>query len=164
MPAVSCVLLTRRSMLTLPSVLELLSQIMDPEVPVDIVRLGLVKKVEVDDAGHVRVELAPCYASCPGRSYMLEEVRRLLREVDREAEVTWSSEPHWSSSLVTAEGVRRLREFGVGIRQPGATSMTCPHCGSLRTRLEKEFGSTVSMVVFYCEACRNPFEALRGSW
>ena len=144
--------------------LDVLAGVQDPEVPVNIVEMGLVKSVAVGDDGHLEVELAPCYAACPGRTYMLERARSLLHELDPEATVSWSAEPYWRSTLLTPAARHTLREFGVGVKEPGAADLECPFCGSHQTRPEKEFGSTVSLSLFYCDACRNPFEALRGSW
>jgi ring-1,2-phenylacetyl-CoA epoxidase subunit PaaD len=150
--------------ITREQILEALADVEDPEVPLNIVEMGLVKSVAVPPAGHIKVELAPCYAACPGRIYILEQVKKRIGEIDPGVEVAWSTEPYWRSSLITLESRKKMRAFSVGIREPGATSMQCPHCGSENTHLEKEFGSSVSKVVFYCDECRNPFEALRGSW
>lgn len=153
-----------KNTVTREQILEALSDVEDPEVPLNILEMGLVKSVAISADGHPQVELAPCYAACPGRMYILEQVKKRLGKIDPGVEVTWSTEPYWRTSLVVPEGRKKMRAFGVGIREPGSACMQCPHCGSENTHLEKEFGSSVSKVVFYCDDCKNPFEALRGRW
>lgn len=145
------------------AVLEALRRVEDPEVPVDIVALGLVRSVDIE-GDRVTVTLAPTYAACPGRLHIVEEARSALAELTPHADVRWSSEPHWRRELIRPDAIRRLREFGVGVPVEGRPAPPCPYCGSPETRLEREFGSAVCKSLCYCVACRNPFEALRGAW
>lgn len=145
------------------TVLEALHSVEDPEVPVSIVDLGVVKEIEVGD-DRVEVELAPTYASCPGRTYITQEATRRLRDLASDVEVRWSSQPRWKSEDITPCGMMQLKDFGVGMPVRGEAGVRCPYCGSEETKLENEFGSAVCKSLFYCDACRTPFEALRGSW
>ncbi|MGZ3586552.1 MAG: PaaD-like zinc ribbon domain-containing protein [Candidatus Limnocylindrales bacterium] len=43
-----------------------------------------------------------------------------------------------------------------------APAMTCPHCGSRRTRLENAFGPALCRAIYHCAACRQPFEAFKA--
>lgn len=145
------------------AVLTALAEIEDPEVPVSIVALGLVQRVDVQD-GHVEVELAPTYAACPGRAYILGEAERRLRQLSPDVIVRWSNAPTWKRQRITPRALADLRDFGVGVPAPEGNRVACPYCGASETRLEREFGSAVCKALFYCDACRTPFEALKGSW
>jgi ring-1,2-phenylacetyl-CoA epoxidase subunit PaaD len=144
-------------------VMDALRRVEDPEVPVDIVALGLVQDVAVEGT-RVRVTLAPTYASCPGRTLITEQARARLEEIAEDVEVRWSAAPHWRTGLIRPGAIRRMKEFGVGLPEGPDRAVACPFCGSARTRREGEFGSAVCKSLYYCDACRQPFETLRGAW
>jgi hypothetical protein len=41
------------------------------------------------------------------------------------------------------------------------TPVRCPFCGSLETKRETDFGTTLAYAQFYCLACRTPFEWIK---
>jgi ring-1,2-phenylacetyl-CoA epoxidase subunit PaaD len=149
--------------ITQGQVMDALRRVEDPEVPVDIVALGLVRSVAIEGE-RVTVTLAPTYAACPGRAFILEQARTELAGLTAQAEVRWSAEPHWRRDLIQPDAIRKLRDFGVGPPEEGRRVPRCPYCGSGDTRLEREFGSAVCKSLCYCDACRSPFEAMRGAW
>jgi metal-sulfur cluster biosynthetic enzyme len=76
--------------------------VIDPELGVNIVDLGLVNGAEVvDGVAHVRVTTTT--PACPLGSYMTGEIRRALFGVDKvldvQVEVTY--EPRWSVNRMT---------------------------------------------------------------
>lgn len=144
------------------AVLEALRQVEDPEVPVNIVDLGLVHEISIHGRA-VTVTLRPTYAACPGRTYIARQARYRLEAIADVVEVRWSSEPHWRRQLIQPVAVRQMAEFGVGLPE-GDGTVRCPHCSSTNTHAEREFGSAVCKSLHYCDSCRNPFETLRGAW
>jgi len=91
-----------------------LAGVLDPEYPVGLVDLGLVRGIAVG-AGTVHVEIAYCSLGCPCIELIEEDVRRRLLELDgvQTVEVEEVFEP-WSRRDVSAKGLRLLREAGVG--------------------------------------------------
>jgi metal-sulfur cluster biosynthetic enzyme len=94
-------------------VMEALREVLDPEYPISVVDMGLVRGVEIDGAT-VRVRLTYTSMGCPCMDMIQDDVRdRLLRMegVERvELQIVW--EP-WSREHITDEGWRRLRGVGV---------------------------------------------------
>ena len=45
--------------------------------------------------------------------------------------------------------------------RPARTSTRCPHCASARVVMDSAFGPTQCRMLYYCRACRQPFEALK---
>lgn len=92
-----------------------LREVLDPEIPISVVDLGLVYGVEVKD-GTAEVTLTYTATACPCMAFIKEDVRdRLLREpwLDRvEIEEVWS--PPWTSRRITPEGRAKLKAMGVG--------------------------------------------------
>jgi metal-sulfur cluster biosynthetic enzyme len=90
-----------------------LREVLDPEYPVSVVDLGLIRGVDVR-GGEVRVRLTFTSMGCPCMDLIQDDIVARLRRVpgvERVAlEVTW--EP-WRRAHISAEGWRRLREVGV---------------------------------------------------
>ncbi len=93
-----------------------LAEIQDPEMPIGLVDLGLIYKVEV--AGPlVKVELTFTAMGCPAYEMILDDVRRqLLAEPGVEeviVQVVW--DPPWSSAMLTPEGRETLELWGLAV-------------------------------------------------
>jgi metal-sulfur cluster biosynthetic enzyme len=86
----------------------------DPEIPVNIVDLGLIYDVEVQEAAgagyDVSVKMTLTSPSCPMSQSISAEVHRKLLGLDRvrHAKVDLVWEPVWHPSMITAAGRRHL--------------------------------------------------------
>ncbi len=100
-------------MLTAEQVYEVLRGVLDPEFPVSVVDLGLVRGVQVEGPV-VRVRLTLTSLGCPCVEILQEDVRRAVLGLEGVEEVVVEQvfEP-WSRADITPEGLRRLREVGV---------------------------------------------------
>ncbi|MEU6418480.1 1,2-phenylacetyl-CoA epoxidase subunit PaaD [Streptomyces spiralis] len=95
--------------------LRLAGSVPDPELPVlTLHELGVVRAVHLHGADAVEVELTPTYTGCPAVEAMSLDIERVLREHGmREVTVRKVLSPAWSTDDITAEGRRKLREFGI---------------------------------------------------
>lgn len=95
--------------LSADSVRDALREVIDPEVGINIVDLGLVYDVVIDGAG-VQVLMTMTTPACPLGPYLLEEattsVQRAYPGAEVDVQITWS--PAWDASRVTDEGRRQL--------------------------------------------------------
>ena len=84
--------------------------------------------------------------------------------------------PAWSTDWMDADAKQRLREYGIappGSAVPGRAAIDvrgisplrragvvvpCPRCGSQRTRLTAQFGSTACKALYRCDDCLEPFD------
>jgi metal-sulfur cluster biosynthetic enzyme len=93
-----------------------LAEINDPEMPVNLVDLGLIYGLTVD-GGRVCVRLTFTAMGCPATEMLMGDVReRLLAEPgidDVRLEVVW--DPPWTSARLTAEGRDTLRAWGLSV-------------------------------------------------
>ncbi len=91
-------------------VLAALKRVIDPELGINIVDLGLVYRAErIGDVVAVRMTMTT--PSCPLGEMLLEEVRGVLHEcfpqaADFSVELVW--DPPWSSELMSPEARRQL--------------------------------------------------------
>jgi len=90
-------------------VLERLSEIYDPEIPIDIVNLGLIYEVEVDGA-NVHVQMTMTSPGCPTSAQIAQECQLVIEEIDgvEEAwiEIVW--DPPWDPSKMSPEARESL--------------------------------------------------------
>jgi metal-sulfur cluster biosynthetic enzyme len=94
-----------------------LAEVEDPELPVSIVDLGLVRSVAVegsDGGARVRVGITFTSIACPCTDVLREDIQARLRRLDGVAEVAVEEvfEP-WSREDMTEEGRLALRALGV---------------------------------------------------
>ena len=70
----------------------------DPELNLNIIDIGLVYDVEVDDAGDVRVQMTLTSPGCPSGAEIMEEVKRVVGDMEgvRAVEVDLVWEPYWT--------------------------------------------------------------------
>jgi metal-sulfur cluster biosynthetic enzyme len=89
-----------------------LRDVLDPEWPVSIVDLGLVRAVDVDD-GVASVRLAPTSTACPCLDWIRADVRkRVLAEPgirDVRVEIVWDD---WSPDRMSDRARETFRRWG----------------------------------------------------
>lgn len=91
-------------------ILEALRHVIDPEIGINVVDLGLVYGAEARD-GHVRVAMTMTSAACPLGELMAEEARRSIRQHVpgvKSVEVELVSDPPWQPSMMSSAARERL--------------------------------------------------------
>ena len=98
------------------AVWDLLHEVLDPEIPISLVDLGLIYDLRYVDR-HVKVRLTFTATACPCMAFIREDIDdRLLREswIDRvEIEEVW--DPPWTNDRISERGRKALRLLGVGV-------------------------------------------------
>src|SRR5262245_11660615 len=99
-----------------PRLLDALRDVADPELPLNVVEMGLVYGVWLDD-GVAQVKLTYTSMGCPCAEFIVEDVQaRLLREegvVRVMVEIVW--DPPWSKRMLSQDARDTLLEFGVAV-------------------------------------------------
>jgi ring-1,2-phenylacetyl-CoA epoxidase subunit PaaD len=155
-----------------------LDEVPDPEIPViSIVDLGIVRDVAVDaHSGACTVTITPTYSGCPAMRVIAADVERTLQARGvRQVTVATRLSPAWTTDWMSAAGRAALKGYGIappaqrvvdisglarGVKRHAiqAPDVACPHCGSPRTRLTSQFGSTPCKALYQCLDCREPFD------
>ncbi|MFB6201726.1 MAG: metal-sulfur cluster assembly factor [Halorhabdus sp.] len=91
-----------------------LRDVYDPEIPVNVVDLGLVYDVTISD-GHVEVEMTLTSMGCPIADQIFGTVSETVADLDGvsavEVQPTW--DPPWSPEKATDAGQQKLRAMGI---------------------------------------------------
>jgi phenylacetate-CoA oxygenase PaaJ subunit len=93
-----------------------LAEVQDPEMPVNLVDLGLVYDVR-EQHGVVDVDLTFTAMGCPASEFILDDVRdRLMREPGvSEVRVNIVWDPPWTTARMTEEGRDALEQWGLAV-------------------------------------------------
>ncbi len=146
-----------------------LERVEDPEIPaLSIVDLGIVRFAEERADGVLGIGISPTYTGCPATEHIESKVRESLEAAGLTPfALTRVLRPAWSSDWITAEGRRKLAEYGIVPPAPAASAgqrtapIACPRCGSVNTECTSEFGSTPCKSLHRCRDCLEPFESFK---
>ncbi len=101
-------------MVTKNQIVEKLSQVMDPELGVDIVELGLIYDIEVkkkagDKPQEVSIKMTFTTPACPMINEILREVKEKLEEIeDADIELNIVFEPLWTPDRMSEKAKIKL--------------------------------------------------------
>jgi len=92
------------------TVIEQLETIFDPEIPVDIYKLGLVYEVKIQDENKVYVLMTLTSPNCPVAESLPQEVKEKILEVEgvEHVEVEITFEPPWDQDMISDEAKLEL--------------------------------------------------------
>ena len=63
-------------------IVKMLKTVYDPELPVDVYSLGLIYKIDLNDEGHVDIDMTLTAPNCPIADFIFEDVRQKVESVD----------------------------------------------------------------------------------
>lgn len=94
---------------TQEDVVEALRDVYDPEIPVNIVDLGLVYDIKVDD-GDIEIQMTLTFAGCGMGPYIAQQAEWRLAELDgaEDINVDLVYDPPWTPDMITEEGKKAL--------------------------------------------------------
>ena len=94
-------------------IIEQLENVIDPELGIDVVNLGLVYGVELNDEGHCLVNLTLTTMGCPLADLITDDIHNALKAIDEikttDVQLVWY--PAW-----TPERMSRYARIALGIR------------------------------------------------
>jgi metal-sulfur cluster biosynthetic enzyme len=97
--------------------IEALKVVRDPEIPVNVVDLGLIYGLEVSPEGEVQVEMTLTSMGCPVQDMIQADAELACMKVEGVKRVTvefvWS--PPWSLEKMTEDGKKQMRMFGFSV-------------------------------------------------
>jgi ring-1,2-phenylacetyl-CoA epoxidase subunit PaaD len=148
-----------------------LGQVEDPEIPaLTLVDLGIVRFAREEADGVLRIGLSPTYTGCPATEHIETLAEEALDRAQlRPFSITRVLSPAWSSDWISADGRRKLSEYGIvpppaaalALQRASHAPVVCPRCGSTHTECTSQFGSTPCKALHRCRDCLEPFECFK---
>ena len=94
-------------------ILEVLEMVIDPELGIDIVNLGLIYEIRFEDSGHTEIDMTLTTMGCPLADLLTDQIHDVIREVKEvtkvEVKLVWT--PAW-----TVDRMSRYARIALGIR------------------------------------------------
>lgn len=141
-------------------ILDAVALVEDPEVPVTLKDLGVLRSVTQTDST-IHVVLRATKIGCPGKSRMTSDIEEACRATapGLAVDIEWDQDP-WTADDVTQAGMEVLRDFGIVLHEHDR--ITCPYCSSHTIEMLSEYGGSICKVPYRCGACGSMFERLRS--
>lgn len=92
------------------NIVRMLKTVYDPEIPVNIYDLGLIYNIEVDDNGHLEIEMTLTAPNCPAVDFIVEDVRMKTGSVEgiKSVDVNIVFDPPWDKDMMSEEAQLEL--------------------------------------------------------
>jgi len=92
------------------SVRDALKEVYDPEIPINVVDLGLIYGIEVDDQNKVEVTMTLTAAGCGMGPYIAQQAEWAIAEIEgvQDVNVDIVFDPPWSPDSITEDGKKLL--------------------------------------------------------
>ena len=102
---------------TTEQALEALKVVKDPEIPVNVVDLGLIYKCEVSPDGVIDIEMTLTSVGCPVQDMIKADAELALMRLEgvKAVNVDFVWTPPWSPAKMTEDGKRQMRMFGFNV-------------------------------------------------
>jgi metal-sulfur cluster biosynthetic enzyme len=96
-------------------ILEALRDVVDPELGINVVDLGLVYGVTLDGDRNVSIDMTLTSAACPLTDVIEDQAREALEGVVNDFRINWVWLPPWGPENITEDGREQLRALGFNI-------------------------------------------------
>jgi len=94
-----------------------LKQCMDPEVPLNIVEMGLIYGIDVNDNNDVNIKMTMTTQGCPLHETLVQDATRYVKKVpgvnNVKVDIVW--DPPWSMDKMSEEAKIKIKKMSAGI-------------------------------------------------
>jgi len=103
------------STVTVEDVTEAMKDVVDPELGINVVDLGLVYDVHLDEGSNVVLDMTLTSAACPLTDVILDQTNAALEGLVNDVAVNWVWMPPWGPDKITDDGSEQLRALGFNV-------------------------------------------------
>ena len=95
--------------------LEAMRDVVDPELMVNVVDLGLVYGIQVDEANNATIDMTLTSPTCPLTDRIEYDTQTVLEDLVSSVAINWVWLPPWSLEMITDDGREQLRAIGYNV-------------------------------------------------
>ena len=122
-----------------------LKQCMDPEVPLNIVEMGLIYGIDVADNNDVNIKMTMTTQGCPLHETLVSDATRFVKKVpgvnNVNIEIVW--DPPWSMDKMSEEAKIKIKNMGAGMNTPAPINYETALPQGVGKLVQQEDGSMV---------------------
>jgi len=127
------------------SIEESLKQCMDPEVPLNIVEMGLIYGIDVAENNDVNIKMTMTTQGCPLHETLVQDATRYVKKVpgvnNVNVDIVW--DPPWSMDKMSEEAKIKIKNMGSGINTPAPINYETALPQGVGKLVQQEDGSMV---------------------
>ena len=94
---------------------EALRDVVDPELGVNVVDLGLIYGVDLDESRIATIDMTLTSAACPLTDVIEDQARSALDGLVSDFKINWVWLPPWGPDKITDDGREQLRALGFNV-------------------------------------------------
>ena len=103
------------STVSVDDVTEAMKDVVDPELGINVVDLGLVYGVHVDEGSNVVIDMTLTSAACPLTDVITDQTEGALEGLVNDVAINWVWMPPWGPERITDDGRDMMRALGFAI-------------------------------------------------
>ena len=100
---------------SLADITEAMKDVIDPELGINVVDLGLIYDVSVDDTNVAVLDMTLTSAACPLQDVIEDQTRSVLQDLVSDVKINWVWMPPWGPDKITDDGREMLRALGFNV-------------------------------------------------
>jgi metal-sulfur cluster biosynthetic enzyme len=104
--------MSEQQLATLDEVTEALKDVIDPELGINVVDLGLVYEMSVNESNVAVLDMTLTSAACPLQDVIEDQARQVLADITSDVQINWVWMPPWGPNKITDDGREQLRAIG----------------------------------------------------
>lgn len=93
-------------------VTEAMKDVVDPELGINVVDLGLIYDIMIDESNIAVLNMTLTSAACPLQDVIEDQTRAALSELTSDVRINWVWMPPWGPDKITDDGREQLRALG----------------------------------------------------
>ncbi|WP_027588289.1 metal-sulfur cluster assembly factor [Acidipropionibacterium thoenii] len=103
------------SLPTVDDVIEAMKDVIDPELMVNVVDLGLVYGVQIDEHADVTIDMTLTSPTCPLTDRLEYDTQTVLEGIVNSVAINWVWLPPWGLERITEDGRAQLQAIGFNV-------------------------------------------------
>jgi metal-sulfur cluster biosynthetic enzyme len=100
---------------SMDDLMEAMKDVVDPELGINVVDLGLVYGVTLDDDNTAVIDMTLTSAACPLTDVIEDQANSALEGLTNGVTINWVWMPPWGPDKITDEGREQLRALGFNV-------------------------------------------------
>jgi metal-sulfur cluster biosynthetic enzyme len=100
---------------TVEDVTEAMKDVVDPELGINVVDLGLVYGVHVEEDNRAVIDMTLTSAACPLTDVITDQTNQALEGLVTDVTINWVWMPPWGPDKITDDGREMLRALGFNV-------------------------------------------------
>jgi metal-sulfur cluster biosynthetic enzyme len=101
--------------LSVEDVTEAMKDVVDPELGINVVDLGLLYGVNIDEGSNVTLDMTLTSAACPLTDVIADQTDQALEGLANDVAINWVWMPPWGPDKITDDGREMLRALGFNV-------------------------------------------------